>query len=199
MKRQTSHHHNNNNNDPSPCDMRDSFRGSCKVRPGQKRASGGQSDVGKCLTSEVTWRGSYWNWLPACSLSGDVWQLAHVCRSPKADPSRPTARAFFFLLFSVFSFFFGGWGARIPPVTPKVYTGNRRVRKLVGIGADAQPPSPPEDGTLLIVFGGLRRAGRMRIGGSLVGGQERKCTGTHQTRWDKTEQEQGNSRNSQNT
>lgn len=174
MKRQTSHHHNNNNNDPSPCDMRDSFRGSCKVRPGQKRASGGQSDVGKCLTSEVTWRGSYWNWLPACSLSGDVWQLAHVCRSPKADPSRPTARAFFSLLFSVFSFFFGGWGTRIPPVTPKVYTVNRRVRKLVGIGADAQPPSPPEDGTLPIVFGGLRRAGRIRIGGSLVGGQERK-------------------------
>lgn len=105
----------------------------------------------------------------------------------------------FFLLFSVFSFFFGGWGTRIPPVTPKVYTVNRRVRKLVGIGADAQPPSPPEDGTLPIVFGGLRRAGRIRIGGSLVGGQERKCTGTHQTRWDKTEQEQGNSRNSQNT
>lgn len=179
MKRQTSHHHNNNNNDPSPCDMRDSFRGSCKVRPGQKRASGGQSDVGKCLTSEVTWRGSYWNWLPACSLSGDVWQLAHVCRSPNADPSRPTARAFFSLLFSVFSFFFGGWGARIPPVTPKVYTGNRRVRKLVGIGADAQPPSPPEDGTLPIVFGGLRRAGRIRIGGSLVGGQERENAPEH--------------------
>lgn len=96
------------------------------------------------------------------------------CGSIAADGS-----CLFFLLFSVFSFFFGGWGARIPPVTPKVYTGNRRVRKLVGIGADAQPPSPPEDGTLPIVFGGLRRAGRIRIGGSLVGGQERENAPEH--------------------
>lgn len=78
---------------------------------------------------------------------------------------------------SVFCFLFFSLGDGEPgyrPSTPKVYTGNRRVRKLVGIGADAQPPSPPEDGTLPIVFGGLRRAGRIRIGGSLVGGQERK-------------------------
>lgn len=103
---------------------------------------------------------------------------------------------------SAFCFLFFSLGDGEPgyrPSTPKVYTGNRRVRKLVGIGADAQPPSPPEDGTLPIVFGGLRRAGRMRIGGSLVGGQERTCTGTHQTRWDTTEQDQENSRNSQNT
>lgn len=85
----------------------------------------------------------------------------------------------FFLLFCVFCFLFslfslGDGEPGYRPSTPKVYTGNRRVRKLVGIGADAQPPSPPEDGTLPIVFGGLRRAGRIRIGGSLVGGQERK-------------------------
>lgn len=103
---------------------------------------------------------------------------------------------------SVFCFLFFSLGDGEPgyrPSTPKVYTGNRRVRKLVGIGTDAQPPRHPEDGTLPIVFGGLRRAGRIRIGGSLVGGQERKCTGTHKTRWDKSEQEQGDSRNSQNT
>lgn len=83
---------------------------------------------------------------------------------------------------SVFCFLFFSLGDGEPgyrPSTPKVYTGNRRVRKLVGIGADAQPPSPPEDGTLPIVFGGLRRAGRIRIGGSLVGGQERENAPEH--------------------